>query len=270
MDERKTDFLKAVVGEDGTQALVKAAERSGPIENAIVPRAIMAWLSVVARFDYEGQIPGVEDSYLDFSKNDTGTYNGTVALGDGVFPFENATVLHLAAAIAVALGSDEAPDPALKDLDLARLGKSIDIMAKAKYLTDGMFKAESPGPAHAPTEQEGATEAAPPQMAPRRMAQRKPLIPKVSRAPAPKPKVETPKLPGVPKAFPITDRHMKKECSECGTKLFKNDTFVGCLCFRDLAKSITVRKNVQGVSLAFAPSVEPEAIAVVLETLGVR
>lgn len=269
MDEKQIAFLKAVVGEDGAEALIKAAYRSTPIENAIIPRAIMAWLTVAARFDYEGEIPGLSDSYFEFAKNEEGTYNGTIAINEGVYPFENANIIHLAASMAVALGSDDAMDPDLRDLDLARLGKSIDLLAKARYAATEIFKAEAPGPSHAPTEQEGATAPQAPTKQPR-VSKRKPMMQvKDNNVPAPKAKVQTPKIPGVPKAFPLSAKAMKRECQECGLPLIKGEKFVGCMCLKGIAKDVTLRKTEQGTIISFSRDVDPDEIGAVLETLGV-
>jgi hypothetical protein len=132
MDSRKFKFLKAVLGEDGARALAKAAERGPELENALLPRTIMAWLGIAGRSDFEGQIPGVENTYLQFGKAED-RYSGSVAVGDEVYSFESATMLHLGACVAVALGADhERVSPGLRDLEIQRLGKNIDTLVKAR------------------------------------------------------------------------------------------------------------------------------------------
>jgi hypothetical protein len=76
MDGRKFQFLKAVLGEDGAKALAKAAERAPELGNALLPRTIMAWLGVASRDDFEGTIPGVENTYLQFTKAEA-KYSGS-------------------------------------------------------------------------------------------------------------------------------------------------------------------------------------------------
>lgn len=132
MEARKLQFLKAVLGDDGASALSKAAERAPELGAALLPRTIMAWLGVAARDDFEGTIPGVENTYLQFQKSED-RYSGSVSVGDDVYSFETATVLHLGACMAVALGFDhERTSPRLKDLDIQRLGKNIDTLVKAR------------------------------------------------------------------------------------------------------------------------------------------
>lgn len=132
MDTRKFNFLQAVLGADGAGALAKAAQRSPSLEAALLPRAIMAWLGVMARASYEGGIPGAGNSYLAFEKSED-RYSGTVGIGETLYSFEKASLYHLGACVAVALGADhERVSPGLRDLDIERLGKSIDLLAKAR------------------------------------------------------------------------------------------------------------------------------------------
>lgn len=278
MDERKYAFLRAVLGTDGATSLKKAADKYGDLEGAIVPRAIMAWLGLVARSDFEGGLPGVEDSYIDFTKNEDGTYSGSIAIGDGIFPFQNANVFHLAASVALSLGASLETDK-LKDVDMVKLGKSIDVLVKAKYLSDTDVLAKAlPGPPHAPSVRGQPT---PPAAPTKQIGQPEPIASqKPAKAPkeAPKPKHKIPKLkvtvpkagPKVGKSFDIPEKAAKKECRECGLPLIKNERFVGCLCFRDMARYIALTKAESGYSLAFGKSLDEDAVAAVLDTLGVN
>lgn len=278
MDPRKLQFLRAVLGVDGASALKKAADRATELESAIVPRAIMAWLGVVARSDFEGSIPGVEDSYIDFEKNDAGLYDGTVAIGEGVFPFQNATVFHLAASVAMALGSNNEIDNRLKDVDLVRLGKSIDILAKATFLTKMDLSKGAPGPPHAP-KLTGVPLAPVPgikqkEKAPKDAGGKKPPKPP---AEAPKPKHVVPKSKvTIPKAkrpalksFSMSERQSLRECPDCGLPLIKGGAFTGCVCFKELARYVSLAKSETGLVISFRPEVDDDAVSVILETLGV-
>lgn len=276
MDSKKYDLLKAVLGHDGAAALEKAADRLGGLEDAILPRAIMAWLGVAARGDYEGPIPGVDDSYLDFTKNENGSYSGSIAMGEGVLPFQNATQFHLAASIAFSLGTENLSSD-YEDVDLVKLGKAIDIMAKAKYIAniDELAKA-LPGPAHQPTTDaviQGAKgQPTPPtkqrEKGPRPVATRKP--PKQAKTPkvvVPKKQV---KLPGAKaKSVALPEAAKKSECNECGLPLIKSERFVGCMCFKDVAPYVSLSKNDRGTYINFANTMDEDAIATILETLGV-
>lgn len=140
MDDRKLKFLKAVLGEDGAKALAKAAERGPELENALLPRTIMSWLGLAARDDFEGRLPGVENTYLQFSKSED-RFSGSVAVGDEVYAFQQASILHLGACVAVALGADhERVSLRLRDLDIQRLGKNIDLLVKARVAVKELKK----------------------------------------------------------------------------------------------------------------------------------
>ncbi len=273
MDSKKYDFLKAVLGQDGAAALKKAADRLGGLEDAVLPRAIMAWLAVAARGNYEGQIPGVDDSYLDFTKNTNGSYSGWIAMGEEVFPFHNATPFHLAASVSLALGAEKINEE-FDSVDLVKLGKSIDIMAKAKYVSnlDNLVKKQSvvegkPGPAQVQTV--NATIAGgrdrrkqtPPTGV--QIGQPEPVGPQPEKpaTSARKPTVKVPKL-----KISMTTKH---ECGECGLPLIKNDKFVGCMCFKDVARYVQLTKSQGETYISFDPALDQDGIATILETLGV-
>lgn len=135
----KASFLRAVLGEEGASALQKASRRSQELEAAIAPRALLSWLTFAADNEYEGEIPGVEDTYMQICKTETG-FTGQVSIGDSFHSFEDESVYHVAASLAVAMGLDnEEFDPRLKDLDIARLGKSIDLLVKARSATETLL-----------------------------------------------------------------------------------------------------------------------------------
>jgi len=281
VDSKKFLFLKAVLGQDGAAALKKAADRLGGLEDAILPRAIMAWLAVAARGNFEGAVPGIDDSYLDFSKNTDGSYSGSIAIGEGVIPFQNATQFHLAASIALSLGAEDITGQ-YRDADLVKLGKSIDIMAKAKYVSnlDELSKA-LPGPAHAPKVR-GVPEAATPPSGPQdekgppeNKAKGKAIATQV-KLPRPKAKalkIPTPKAiasnPQGKKPLSLSEDALKSECSECGLPLIKKEKFVGCLCLRDVARFVTLTKNQGKTYITFDHAIDEDGIATILETLGV-
>lgn len=282
MDSKKYGFLKAVLGQDGAAALRKAADRLGGLEDAILPRAVLAWLSVAARGDYEGNIPGIDDSYLDFTKNQNGSYSGSIAMGEGVAPFQNATVFNLAASIALSLGAEPFSND-FKDMDLVKLGKSIDIMAKAKFVSNADELAKgAPGPAHLGTKDEviqGPKGAPVPQTKqqvkggkPIKAPKAAPRTAKLPQAKAPALKVRLPgvKAPNVAqKAFALSEDAGKEGCTECGLPLIKNDTFVGCMCFKDMARHVTLSKNQGKTYIRFGQAIDEDGIATILESLGV-
>lgn len=293
MDGRKFQFLKAVLGEDGAKALSKAAERAPELGHAVLPRTIMAWLGVATRDDFEGTIPGVQNTYLQFTKSES-KYSGSVSVGDEVYSFEAATILHLGACVAVALGSDhERMSPGLRDLDIQRLGKNIDTLVKARLAIAEIRKraleatvtkaqkspqggAEAPGPAHAAT----------PPLAP--LAPQAPAPTQTSKGPVvglrPKPpKLPTPKAAtdqtqtsadgkSAPKSkaptLKVTKAQSEVECPVCGVPQFKADRFLGCICMRDLAKSASATVTPDGYLLKFSADWDQDAILTLIESLG--
>lgn len=136
-DSSSTSFLKSVLGDDGAEALRKANVRVPSLGAVLAPRTIISWLSTAVRVDYEGEIPGLENSYVNLQKSDDG-YTGEMTVGDQVVSFDNSDVLHVAATIAVALGVDDAVDPSVKNTDISKLGKSIDLLVKARVVSSAV------------------------------------------------------------------------------------------------------------------------------------
>ena len=134
MSDLGRKFMAAALGTDGASALRKAAEREPRLDQILIPRAIVGWLSFTTAHEYEGQIPGIENSYVQFQKSDKG-FSGSISLNEGIYSFEHASVYHLAASIAMALGVQTGPlDADVRDTVLVKLGKSIDTLAKAQIL----------------------------------------------------------------------------------------------------------------------------------------
>lgn len=276
MDTRKFLFLKAVLGDDGARALAKAAERGPELEAALLPRTIMAWLGIAARHDFEGQIPGVENTYIQFRKAEE-RYSGSVAIGEEVYSFEKASVLHLGACMAVALGADhERVTAGLKDLDIQRLGKNIDTLAKARVAVAELRKralgAEAPGPAHAPTAPDGPVAPTPPVP---NQTSKGPMVGMTPTQPKP-PKPGTPSLlPGAKTqtkspALKVTKSQAEKKCPICSGTQFRSGRFSGCICFRELAKSVRVRILEDGYNLEFGPDWDRDSILTLVESLGTK
>lgn len=273
MDPRKLQFLVAVLGEDGARALAKASERSQELGNVLVPRTIMAWLGMAGRDSYEGDIPGVINSYVQFTKNEQ-DYSGSVGVGEDVYTFENESIVHVAGAVAVALGIDhERAHPDLRDLDLARLGKSIDLLAKARAVAEKLLKepdeesaekAEGPGPAAAPRMQKPPDAPASPQLQVGRGPKASTGAPKTPGLPKPK----LPKPPGMVKTLKITKSQAERKCSLCGFTQFKGGKFSGCLCLRDLAKHVKSSAEGEGFVLEIGAKLDEEERETLIESLG--
>jgi hypothetical protein len=79
MNPTTFSFLKAVLGNDGAQALKKAIARDPRLEHYLVPRTLMGWLA--SRPQYEGHVPGVREVYLSFAKSEAG-FEGSIGIGN--------------------------------------------------------------------------------------------------------------------------------------------------------------------------------------------
>lgn len=256
-----------------------------------MPRAILAWIQSASL--YEGEVPGVPQAFVSFQKSDVG-FSGSVGLGDDTYKFEGASLFHLAASVAVAMGVEyEEVSADLRDLDIEKLGKSIDLLAKARRaavelqkgrkwmgdhpgdedLSDAEFErkydcdrdevrrrmakaAEGPGPAHAPNAPAAPT---PPT----------PVAPQPGKASLPKlPKPPSAAKPG--KAMKLTRSETTHACPSCGQAQFQGNVFRGCICFRDLAKSATVQDaNENDVTIKLDTSAwDGDALLTFLESIG--
>lgn len=137
----KYKFLSGIVGKDGAQALKKAVQRDSRLDSVILPRAIIGWLNFISRYEYEGELPGVENSYIEFTKNEDGTFSGSIAIGEEVHEFNNTDVYHMASAISVSINADTQDfEDDIKTAVLERLGKSIDALAKAHEISRTLAK----------------------------------------------------------------------------------------------------------------------------------
>lgn len=135
------NFLREVLGLDGAGALLKAVARAPILEPVLVPRTILSWLATAIRIGYEGCLPGLDNSYLVISKNEQDNFTGAVTIGGAVYEFEDTSITHVAAALGMALGVHlSGIDPMIKSQDLTKLGKTIDLLVKAKIVTKELAK----------------------------------------------------------------------------------------------------------------------------------
>lgn len=110
------------------------------------------------------------------------------------------------------------------------------------------YKTELPGQQHKPTKQIEAQAPMPPQKQP-------------PGAKPPKPKL--PKLP----ALKVEKSEAARPCDACGGSFFKGDKFTGCVCFRDLSKSVRTVVYGDGYVLEFAGAVDRPAFLALQKAL---
>ena len=239
MDKTAYRFLAGVLGTDGAKALGRAVTRQPELATVLIPRTVLGWLGMQKSDQYEGAIPGIANSYLSFTKTESG-WTGAVSdtKSNNVHAFSGKNTYSLAATICAAIGFSQSSTD-MSDASIVRLGKSIDALLKAHDLTERLSKTELPGRTHKPTEQTGPEEPEAPQ-----------------KQPQMKPKPKLPKLP----TLKVEKAESGKECPECGGKRFMDDRFVGCMCWRDLAKSIKTVAYADGYVLEFSKDADRESI----------
>lgn len=350
MNDRAFSFLTGVLGKDGAQALKKAAQKEAGISSAVVPRTILSWISLATRYEYEGGIPGVDNTYLQFRKTEGPGYSGAVSIGDEVYSFQNASMFHVAASVAVALGVDDTRiDSKVRDMTVTRLGKSIDTIVKARIAVQELEKkALDPGlgykfshehhdlgagqtltkvNVHSPAgehvgaatfthqgqnlvpgtviveddhqrrgiasamyshaqKQTGKSAIPSPNQTPEGQAlwqgnmkapqfgvatTTKTEMPGAANKPRKQQEAMAPQAPQFQQAQPrpppkspvlkVTKSQASQPCHMCGRTQFVSDGFFGCLCFRDMAKGVSVQKQEYGYALEFrSPDWDTDAI----------
>ncbi len=253
-------FLRFIVGNEGTDALNKAINSIPPIGSVVVPRAIVAWLSIISKVGFEGSIPGVPQSFLGLSKTENNSLTGAMTIGDQLYTFEGADLLHVAASLGVALGIDLEPvSDNLKNKDLTKLGKSIDLLVKSEFIKQAKLsksndESAAPAPAH---EQKEAKEQSVP-LTP----VKQPGINLKSGHTGP---VQKPNLAvgQGQKAIKILKTEATKLCSDCGNSLFKDEKFKGCTCLSGLAKNSKTEITPDGYLVTFKSIDEDELLTLI-------
>jgi hypothetical protein len=325
MSFNRAQFLIEVLGADAARALAKAASRSEHLAQMIVPRTILAMLEATPA--YAGTVPGFDECSLSYSKSEKG-FTGNVTLGEDFYKFEAANIFHVAGAISTAMGLDTLMFTTGRNTELQRLGKSIDLMAKAHWVGEELTKAKWPpgsGSPHQETTREpighryvdsdvdiagsagdkckgpgtechehdpcsACVAAHDKKLEKKAMGEGSgksagPVAPSAPAAPtataaAPTTKQNLPKAPpsaGLPKPpKPVTSSTVKltrseqsRPCTACGLKQFSADhKFVGCLCFRALAKSVDWVDRMEYAELHFGKDWDRETIVTFLESVG--
>lgn len=288
-------FMKSILGDDGQQAFNKMIGRAPSIGVLLAPRTILGWINTASRINYEGELPGVSNSFVSLSKSEDGI-RGAVAVEGVHHTFEGHDLVHVAAAISHALGVESIEiDPSLRDTDISKLGKSIDLLVKARTIVH-VAEEEMAKFALAPTKmtQHGGFHilhtpnqkypysihntstgeqvqggiatlqnaqviakwhASRPMVKAESPGQAAAARPPLQQQPGPAPKPTQPIVNKPPmqksarRELMVKHEDAGKDCRVCGQKLFKAETFVGCLCFRVLAKNVQTRDTQLGFVL---------------------
>jgi hypothetical protein len=229
------EFLKHILGEDGLIALNRVANKVPLLKPVIVPRAVMAWLSTVGKLGYEGELPGLPNSYFALIKNED-SYAGALTIEDKIYTFEDVDILHVAASVSVAVGIDSDPiADEIKTKDLSNLGKSIDLLVKHELIKQYQF-----------TKSVNENE-----------------VEKIAKPLFKKQALDKPKVG----KLLITKSEQSKKCEECGQAQFKNNRFEGCFCFKDLTKSINTINIGSNIYLKFKKDLDSDAVEALIAVL---
>jgi hypothetical protein len=212
-------FFDSLLGSGGANVMRTLAKTSAPLEAYLSPRIVVGWLR---QCDYgDVSIPN-ECPLRSLSKSGYG-YSGE-ALVQGVdYSFQNVTEEHIAAIISVALGND-IKQVAVKDVDLARLAKTIDLLCKAAPRAPAnQFEHQMVAQAIQPE--------APKQPDLVQPAQNKTKSNKIPKIPKVPPKIKQ------FKPLKVTKSETQNKCDICDGSMFEGLTFTGCTCFAPMAKS---------------------------------
>lgn len=250
----KQEFLIAVLGARGAAALDRLSEIPGAAD-VVPPRVAISWLA--KHTEFEGAVPGCRDLALVFQKSEVG-YTGVLgrpSTGEQHI-FASAPIEHVAAAVCAYIGV-EPGFGVVKHTDMARLGRTIDLLVKAQIkpahsMAPGMTRERRPmtptrravpvkgasGVPKAPEEHAEPTAAAPASVA------RKPKLQKLQ--------------------LKLTKAHASRPCAVCDGHNFVGDVFVGCPCFVAMAKSVKTEVRPWGYLLSFGAAWDRDAVSAIL------
>lgn len=242
-------FLVAVLGRPGATALQTLAKSDPALAGYLVPRAALAWLSHVST---TAGMPGCPDIELTLRKTND-RFAGAVELeGDSHF-LKASPATHVAAVVSFALGVEPEIAPTLRDRDLASLGHTIDLLAKAQAKRPDAAGTGSVASAIAPTAPAQPTSTAPDTTQRKRI--QIPMKPKKPEG-APKPKTAP---------LALAEADMGRICRACGIGQFEKGKFRGCYCIRSMVKSIATTRRPDGRWDIHLERLAPDEAALVIE-----
>lgn len=241
-------LLKELVGEEGVNALYKAANSNPDILGVFIPRAILAWVDALSRVEYEGNFPGTKNGYVEINKSENG-YTGKINIDNFSYLFKDEGVSHIAASVLVGLNLDISDSLcAANNVILSKLGKSLDSLVKMQFLksigiSDLKGGISDNKKVHIDKDliEEGAKvelehtdnlEIAR-KIATDHLTERKDYYKKLKLVEKP-PKAKQ-------RSFRIAKSQMYVPCSLCGKTQFVNNELVGCSCFKELIKSFNTQ-----------------------------
>jgi hypothetical protein len=248
-------FFEAILGASGAEVMQRLVKASADLEGFLSPRVVVGWLRHVDYGDVEIP-PGCPLATL---KKTGHGFNGSTTIQGLDYIFEHSTEEHVAAVVALAVDAKPVV-AATRDVDLAKLAKTVDLLIKAAIKTPPDQHERTRVASNIEAEQPVEPVAVQPVAVQPAQNQRKTAkpglkIPKVGQ-----------KIPK-PKPLMVTKSEMSRKCDICGCGMFKNDTFVGCPCFSPLAKSCKSEVATDGVVLKFGPDWDTDAYLTLIGAL---
>lgn len=235
----REQFLKYALGPRGAKILSTLAKHSTEVADILASRVVIGWLN-------HGDIATLPPS-IDFpatlSKSESG-WSGRASLNGMVHQFSDVSTEHVAAVVSMIIGLP-AKSIRVNNLDLARLGKTIDLLVKAQTMS---HDAPDRG-AHAGHIEADAHEApVGPSKKPRLPKKPKPLQPKTN-------------------ALNLTKQEAATKCGVCMAGQFQGARFTGCHCFRELHKNVICETTDIGYRLTFDSKWSTEDISTFIQTV---
>lgn len=270
------NFLNSVLGLAATEALGRVTADHPVLRAAVFPHTVEVWLAKASGDGWNGELPGIEGSYFLLAKSEVG-FNGILKVSGANVSFQNVVLGEIVKSFSLVMDSQESRcDELLKSekvngVTVEKLHKSIERLVNSEWLK----KFDLPGLAAGPRGPEKAN-------APNPQTKQTGVKPKVLQAPKPQDTLENMKgpqrgEPTVQKADKPADKktpsikmsraEMEQTCLTCGDVEFDGEKFVGCHCYKELAKSgdFKLKPTKDGnFRFTFGASWEPDEVLAIL------
>jgi hypothetical protein len=216
-------FFKEILGNQGAEVIARLAKASKDLGYYMTPRIIVSWL----RQSPYGEVVVPAGCPLKSLVKSGYGYSGTAEVQGLDYSFKYSQEEHVAAIIAVASNQKVKPVE-IKDVDLARLAKTIDLLVKsAPKAPANQYEHTVVASNLQPEEPVQPTLVQPAQNQTKNPVKSK--IPKLKKKPL---------LNAAIKPLKVTKSEAENSCVICGQKMFSQGKFVGCVCFAPMAKSV--------------------------------
>lgn len=216
-------MLSKLLGDVGYKALEPLLKNES-LASFIIPKAVISYLDI----NPNGQI---ELEGISLVKAN-GKYLGSININKTEYEFSDASSTEVAALICLANGKK--PESALKNLDLAKLSKTITTLVKSQATAKEPLASTAK---------------------PREPEEPEPQIPPTN--------TQNIKRGPINKTMMVPDKHTDKVCKACGKGMWKNKEFVGCTCTQILAKSVSTRLITGYSVLSFNKDIDEDSILLV-------